>query len=353
MTDTPYALEISPESTLQFTLTTGSANDGRSSVADSTPRCIMTLRHPGKTKEHLAFKVKTTQPRRYLVRPNQGIVAPGTTEKVTILLVEKDKQILLQSYERLGQTALDSKDKFLVQSCTTPDDFASRYMSAKSKVTDDSEGNRAGKELAESLTTMWNSAAGGEIPIYNKKLHVRHVVTASDSASGKGGTAFQPLEEKPNIESMSPEQMFTEVSALRRKYDELVSFSVNLTAERDILNNTLEQTKRDLNRETMAKTALENKGLSGSRSKGSKSSGGFSIISVFFFALLSIMLGIKAATSGSADFLIEVPVIGPFMGLESSGVGSTENVAPIKNVVSAEETPVENVESVKSVESEL
>ena len=127
MADTPYALEISPDSTLQFTLTRGTANDGRSTVGESTPRCTMSLRHPGKTKEHLAFRVKTTQPRRYLVRPNQGVVAPGTTEKVTILLVEKDKQILLQSYDRLGQTALDhSKDKFLVQSCTTPDDFASR-----------------------------------------------------------------------------------------------------------------------------------------------------------------------------------------------------------------------------------
>jgi hypothetical protein len=354
MTETPYALEISPVTNLQFTLTRASTNDGRSSVGESTPRCTMTLRHPGKTKEHLAFKVKTTQPRRYLVRPNQGIVAPGTTEKVTILLVEKDKQILLQSYDRLGQTALDhSKDKFLVQSCATPDDFASRYMSAKSKVTDDSEGNRAGKELVESLTTMWNSAAGGETLIYNKKLHVRHVVAATDSVAGKGGNSFQLLEEKPNMESMSPDQMFAEVSALRRKYDELVSFSVNLTAERDILNNTLEQTKRDLNRETMAKSALENKGVSSSRTKGSKNSGGFSIISVVFVALFSILLGIKAATSGSADFLIDVPVIGSFMGLETSEVGSTETVTPVRNKVSVEETPVENVESIKSVESEL
>uniref|UniRef100_A0A7S2RAX6 MSP domain-containing protein n=1 Tax=Eucampia antarctica TaxID=49252 RepID=A0A7S2RAX6_9STRA len=340
MADTPYALEISPDSTLQFTLTRGTANDGRSTVGESTPRCTMSLRHPGKTKEHLAFKVKTTQPRRYLVRPNQGVVAPGTTEKVTILLVEKDKQILLQSYDRLGQTALDhSKDKFLVQSCTTPDDFASRYMSAKADSTDDSEGNRATKELAESLTTMWNSAAGGDLPIYNKKLHVHHVVSPSDSASAKGGNAPQPLEEKPSMENMSPDQIYAEVSSLRRKYDELVSFSVNLTAERDILNNTLEQTKRDLNRETMAKAALENKGLIGARSKGvpKQSSRGFSLFSVIFVALTFTLLGIKGATSGVADILIEIPVIGPFLDLGPNEVAvevadevSSVNIAPVE-----------------------
>ena len=44
---------------------------------------------------------------------------------------------------------------------------------------------------------------------------------------------------------------------LRKKYDELVAFSVNLTAERDILNNALEQAKRDLNREMAARMSAE------------------------------------------------------------------------------------------------
>merc|ERR1712137_1476371 len=107
---------------------------GLSNDAESSARVTLTLRHPGATDEFLAFKVKTTQPRRYLVRPNQGLVAPNGTETVSILLVDKDKQTLLQSHARLGQSALDnSKDKFLVQSCAVSMDFSKKYSEQKTK----------------------------------------------------------------------------------------------------------------------------------------------------------------------------------------------------------------------------
>lgn len=60
MSSPPYALEIDPESSLQFTITrdppssTSSDNGGESAGAS---RCTMTLRHTGKTNENLAFKV--------------------------------------------------------------------------------------------------------------------------------------------------------------------------------------------------------------------------------------------------------------------------------------------------------
>jgi len=51
----PYALEISPESALQFTITRDPAtNEGGDGGAS---RCVMTLRHTGLTNQHLAFKV--------------------------------------------------------------------------------------------------------------------------------------------------------------------------------------------------------------------------------------------------------------------------------------------------------
>jgi len=295
----------------------------------------MTLRHTGGTSEHLAFKVKTTQPRRYLVRPNQGVVAPNSTETVSILLVERDKQILLHSYDRLGQSALDhSKDKFLVQSCAVTDDFASRYMDERSKAKkiDDSGAKASGmsKEMADSLTSMWNAvASGGSVPIFNKKLHVRHVVPKSDNvtqravgdlsatAVSKSPPALQETQ-KTNVENMTPEQMFTEISSLRRKYDELVSFSVNLTAERDILNNTLEQTKRDLNREMAARAALENSGAgggAGTKHEKSKGATGLSILQILVVALVFLFAGIKLSTSDGVNFLGDIPVLGPALGI--------------------------------------
>jgi len=311
----PYALVVSPDSALQFTITPKAELEN-----EDSSRFEMKLRN--EQTNHLAFKVKTTQPRRYLVRPNQGIVAPGSSEIVSILLVDKDRQSLWSTYERLGQPGLDnSKDKFLVQSCTVTDDFASQFKNEPR-----ADGGQYKKELVEALTSMWNKATSGtEIPVFNKKLHVKHIagsVAASASVTSRSGgaaglpTSFQ--EGKRNdADKMSPDQLQDEVTSLRRKYDELVAFSVNLTAERDILNNTLEQTKRDLNREISTRTVLEKQGFKpGTRSLDKKSGkgGGFSLMSLIFAMFITFVLAVKGTNSDSLEVLKDVPVLGDFLG---------------------------------------
>lgn len=257
-------------------------------------------------------QVKTTQPRRYLVRPNQGLIAPGTSETISILLVEKDKQVLLQNYDRLGQSGLDhSKDKFLVQSCIVDNSFAAKKSGSQT-------------ELYDALTSMWNSvtSGGSSAPLQNKKLHVRHVVDSSSSApSTSGGTpssrgAAVKLEaaSHSNLGDMSADQISTDLVSLRRKYDELVSFSVNLTAERDILSNTLEQTKRDYNREIAARSALENKqgGRSSSATSGTGSGGKgmmSSLMQLLVVGLACFLSGARIGASGNAHLL---PYVGTF-----------------------------------------
>ena len=274
--------------------------------------------------------MKTTQPRRYLVRPNQGVVAPGSSETVSILLVDKDRQVLWSTYDRLGQSALDhSKDKFLVQSCAVSDEFSSQFRNEQR-----GDGGQYKKELVEALTGMWNSAtSGSSVPVFNKKLHVRHVVDegSSGTAAVTGGataatslpaTFQEGVDKRNNADKMSPEQLYDEVASLRRKYDELVAFSVNLTAERDILNNTLEQTKRDLNREMATRTALEKQGLKvGGRStdkKSNKSGGGVSLKALFVVVVVSFLLAVKATNSGSLGVLQKVPVVGGMLGFDAS-----------------------------------
>lgn len=316
-------------------------------------------------------------------------MAPNSTENVSILLVDRDKQILLHSYDRLGQSALDhSKDKFLVQCCGVEPAFAARYARERAAAAaaagsgsggggPDGARSTAGmsKEMTDQLTAMWSSATAGGAPIHNKKLHVRHVVDpagegrgggfgagagaagggaipsapAAGMASGiEGASSAPPLaslaspgprfsaSDKTPADSMSPEQMFAEITTLRRKYDELVSFSVNLTAERDILNNTLEQTKRDLNREMAARAALENSGGGGGRGGGSGGSGrgggqggGFGLRTVLVLAAVCALAGIRAANSGGADFLGRVPVLGPLLEAGgTSGGASGEGATP-------------------------
>merc|ERR1712151_963035 len=90
-----------------------------------------------------------------------------------------------------------------------------------------------------------------------------NTITPALSNAMNSREMLKPHENSVALYNMSPDQLFSEVTNLRKKYDELVAFSVNLTAERDILNNTLEQTKRELNRELAQRSAIENKGAGG------------------------------------------------------------------------------------------
>ena len=258
--------------------------------------------------------MKTTQPRRYLVRPNQGLIQPGQTEQIQIVLVEKDKVTLWQSFERLGQSALDSsKDKFLVQSCRvkpeenlTPSDY-------------------------EKLSNFWtkvmsNTSLHG---VFNTKLPVKLVAkeggsaVMADSSTAAAVAAStktvskampKPVTSGKDPSSMTTDQLRSELTNLRGKYDELVSFSVNLTAERDILNNTLEQTKRELNKYVYKSAANDNR----SNVDGAKGSGGGSAEKSGFNQLLYVtafvfwMMGCWMTNRGQTRFLSHVPIVSSF-----------------------------------------
>jgi type II secretory pathway component GspD/PulD (secretin) len=191
---------------------------------------------------------------------------------------------------------------------------------------DDSAESKSGKDISDSLTTFWNEVGSStSTPTYNKKLQVKLVVESlsgsAEASSVKSDAArtAPSLSDKTKVETMTPEQMFSEITSLRRKYDELVSFSVNLTAERDILNNTLEQTKRDLNREMAARAALENgsgrQTLNRGKKDGSKS--GYSLKSVLVIALSTYLFGVRSANYQSVPFLSSVPVLKSFFGFDA------------------------------------
>ncbi|GMI20091.1 hypothetical protein TeGR_g11691 [Tetraparma gracilis] len=289
------SLAVSPESAISFTL---SRNDS------SATKSIMSLTAPSSGDDYYCYKVKTTQPRRYLVRPNQGLVAPGSTEDVTIILVDKDKQTLLNEFEQMGPPALESsKDKFLIQSCPVAKSF---YDETKAL---------GAKDVAETLTAHWAKVASTKDGhIVNKKLPVKHTVdpdslsAPSNPKAGFGSVAAGKDAVREGMQKGKEGEGFTEDAVLRKKYDELVSFSVTLTAERDILNNALEQAKRDLNREMAARMSAEDSALkapSGDRGAGKKDVAGakqvkqgFSFFQILVIAIVAFFVGKFA--SGSA-----------------------------------------------------
>ncbi|CAE6353951.1 unnamed protein product [Rhizoctonia solani] len=65
----------------------------------------------------VAFKVKTTAPKLYCVRPNSGVIEPGDTVDVAVLL---------QAMREDPPLATKCKDKFLVQSMVIPHDRLNR-----------------------------------------------------------------------------------------------------------------------------------------------------------------------------------------------------------------------------------
>ena len=214
-----------------------------------------------------------------------------------------------------------------------PDEFSAQFRNEPR-----GDAGQYKQELIEALTAMWNAATSGPtaVPIFNKKLHVRHVAVSSASGTGSIAASTAPPassaqrslpstvqegagSKRNNTNQMSPDQMYEEITSLRRKYDELVAFSVNLTAERDILNNTLEQTKRDLNREMAARAALEKQGLKVSRSQDMKSKhagGGFSFKTLLIAVVISFLFAVKATNKGSVGVLKKVPVLRSMLSFE-------------------------------------
>ncbi|KAJ6793551.1 vesicle-associated protein 1-3-like [Iris pallida] len=71
--------------------------------------CCMQLTN--KTDQYVAFKVKTTNPKKYCVRPNTGVVQPGSTCDVTVTM----------QAQKEAPPDLQCKDKFLLQSVIAKD----------------------------------------------------------------------------------------------------------------------------------------------------------------------------------------------------------------------------------------
>ena len=97
------------------------------------------------------FKVKTTAPRFYCVRPNSGVVKPGDTANIAVMLQPVDQAATLES-ER-------TRHKFMIQTAFAPNEDTPVDTFWK---TADLSQVRIG--TMESTTTVERSAADMEPP---------------------------------------------------------------------------------------------------------------------------------------------------------------------------------------------
>jgi hypothetical protein len=145
----------------------------------ASPQAVLLIRNISDTRK-IAFKVKTTRPLRYLVRPNQGMLGPNMCASVMVILQQKDCDELL----RLDPSERSlSNDKFLVQSSYVDDSF---YELVKTK---------SPKEMADELTNMW--AKADKKSLANKKLRCRFVEGANPDG---GNTSSSGTNDQATVE---------------------------------------------------------------------------------------------------------------------------------------------------------
>ncbi|OMO52456.1 Major sperm protein [Corchorus olitorius] len=79
------------------------------------------LQLSNKTDNYVAFKVKTTNPKKYCVRPNTGVVLPRSTCDV----------IVTMQAQKEAPPDMQCKDKFLLQSVKTNDGVTAKDITAE------------------------------------------------------------------------------------------------------------------------------------------------------------------------------------------------------------------------------
>lgn len=191
------------------------------------------------TATPVAFKVKTTAPKNYLVKPSTGTIPGNGTADIKITLNK-------QSVEPTSNS-----DRFLVQAVKT----------------------EGGKELTKE---EWASV--DKATIQELRLHVVFSGAAGSpgSASPVSIRADAPAVPQPLGKDASPDHV-------REKYDELVSISGQLDKEKKRLESELEQCRVQLRK---------------SKSISSVSAGGFSALQLFVAMVLAVLLARLATIMG-------------------------------------------------------
>lgn len=208
--------------------------------------CSMQLTN--KTDQYIAFKVKTTNPKKYCVRPNTGIVLPASACNVTVTM-QAQKETPLE---------MQCKDKFLIQSVIAPKGIDHKDISPETFNKED------GKVIEEFKLRVVYIPANPPSPI------------PEESEEGYSPRASMTEDGNPNAPLLD---------ALTRTLDESREESSSLNSRSMISMLTEEkasiiQQNKKLHRE-----------LEMMRKQTSKGRVGFSIVFVVLVGVLGVMLG--------------------------------------------------------------
>ncbi|WVZ95015.1 hypothetical protein U9M48_040825 [Paspalum notatum var. saurae] len=199
------------------------------------------------SNDYIAFKVKTTSPKKYSVRPNTGVVSPRSTCDVVVTM----------QAQREAPADMQCKDKFLVQSVVAPAGITVKEVTGEMFTKE--SGNKM-EEVKLRVTYVAPPQPPSPVPEESEEGSPSRA-SESENGDGPAGGFTRALRER-----IEPQEKSTEAGALISK----------LTEEK---NSAIQQNHR-LRQE-----------LDSMRREISKRSGGFSFIVVIIVALLGIFLG--------------------------------------------------------------
>ncbi|CAM9685760.1 unnamed protein product [Ascophyllum nodosum] len=220
---------------------------------------------------------------------------------------------LLQEYKQSGGPR--EINKFMVQALPWEDGATGVSGTLPSDVWEAAKERVQQKKLVVSFS--FPHTAGSAANMANLKQAsnaIRDVVSGerlrfrSRESSGEEGSRGEGAGAEGS--EISHEKMWARATALRQKYDDLVSFTINLTAEKDLIQRSLTSTKDDLLREQQARKQLETQMMEpGARrsarvvgtTAAAESRSGFSLFFVLLVAIMALFAGQYAAANGIAD----------------------------------------------------
>ncbi|XP_062186107.1 vesicle-associated protein 1-2-like isoform X2 [Phragmites australis] len=216
--------------------------------------CSMQLTN--RTDDYIAFKVKTTSPKKYCVRPNSGIVPPRSTSDV----------IVTMQAQKEAPPDMQCKDKFLLQSVIVGEGTSAR----------DITGEMFTKESGNVVDEVKLKVVYVPPPKPPSPVHEGSEEGSPPRPSLSGGSNL-------NYQEMSRESdeppLFSAVKAQKDQEDltsETSALISRLTEER---NSAIQQNNKLREELDLVRREI------------SKQKGGFSFVFVVAIALLGIVLG--------------------------------------------------------------
>ncbi|KAF0900701.1 hypothetical protein E2562_034407 [Oryza meyeriana var. granulata] len=206
--------------------------------------CSMQLTN--KTDHYVAFKVKTTNPKQYCVRPNIGVVLPGSTCDVTVTM----------QAQREAPPDMQCKDKFLVQSVAAANSATTQDINAE----------------------MFNKVAGKVVEEF--KLRVVYVPTTSSALpeDSEQGSSARPFAQENGTHNSTMPQPVSRSSAEPTKE--------RPTEASSVISKLTEEKRAAIQQNQKLRHELELL-----RKESGKSNGGFSLTFLAIVGLLGIIVG--------------------------------------------------------------